>query len=87
MYAFASVSTNQISIVLSGTGVDSTKLVTVEVPGVKMASKSIRAVQYNAEVIGKKTVMLGEKHVPVEVSRKSIQVAVEQNSFVLISIK
>ena len=87
VYAFASVSQNQISIVLSGTGVEIAKKVTVEIPGVKISSKKIQTRNFAANVTGKRTVLLMDKSIPVDVSKSSIQVLVEPNSFVLITLK
>jgi hypothetical protein len=87
VFAFASVSESQISIVLSGTGVESKKMVAVEVPGVKLSSKKIHAINCAAEITGKRTVTLGEKQIAVEISENCLQVPVEPDSFVFITLK
>lgn len=87
VFAFASVSDDQLSLVLSGTGIESAKTVTIEIPGVNISSKKIQATNYAANVTGKKTVLLQDKIVAVDVSKSSIQVPVEPNSFVMITLK
>lgn len=87
VFAFASVSESQISIVLSGTGVKSKKMVTVEIPGIKLSSQKIQAINCAAEITGKRTVMLGEKQIAVEIFENCLQVPVEPDSFVFVTLK
>jgi hypothetical protein len=62
-------------------------MVAVEVPGVKLSSKKIHAINCAAEITGKRTVTLGEKQIAVEISENCLQVPVEPDSFVFITLK
>ena len=62
-------------------------MVTVEIPGIKLSSQKIQAINCAAEITGKRTVMLGEKQIAVEIFENCLQVPVEPDSFVFVTLK
>ncbi len=87
VFAFASVSDSQISIVLSGTEVDTKKMITVEIPGVILSSKKIESMKCFAGISGKRTVNLISEPVLIDIADNMLSLPVEPDSFVFISLK
>jgi hypothetical protein len=81
--AFASVSRDQITVVVTGSSLEKETLVSIEVPNTG-AKKQVSATRYTSRITGKRTVTLQSEPIVLSGSNDLIQVPVLPNSFVLV---
>lgn len=87
VYAFASSSLDQITVVLSGSTIKKESNVTVELPDVKLTSKEIIATRYSGQISEKKTVILRSEPIKYNLLKVGIDLTVLPKTFVVITIK
>lgn len=87
VYAFASSTKDQITVVLSGSSIQKNTNIFVEIPGINLQSKRIIATRYNALITNSKNITLQSSQVKVVLSGEGIGLPVLPKSFVVITIK
>lgn len=87
VFAFASSSQNQITVVLSGSEIEKETSVTVNVADVDLNTKEIVATQYSGQPSEGKTVLLQNEPIKYNRSKVGFELAVLPKTFVVITIK
>lgn len=87
VYAFASSSQDQITVVLSGSAIKKETDTFVAIPGTNLKSKEIIATRYNARISNSKSLTLQGSQINVTISNEGIYLPVLPKSFVVITIK
>ncbi len=87
IYAFASVSKEQVTIVLTGNPEDKVTDTSVELPGLNLKNKIIEAKSYTAKTTGKRRVNLQCEPLVVSSMNQALQLTVGRNAFVVVTIK
>lgn len=87
IYAFASASKEQVTVVLTGNPDDDSTPTSVEFSGLNLKNKKIEAKSYTASITGKRTVNLQCHPLVISPVNQTLPLSVDRNAFVVITIR